>query len=74
MAVKKFFFLKKPFALGTFSSWLTWLWTIIQKNFQKKKKRSKIRNVAVKANTTIVLKFYFQNISSCEDTKLTLKN
>ena len=40
----------------------------------RKKKKCKIRNVTIKANTSIVLKFYFQNISSCEDTKLTLKN
>ena len=47
---------------------------ILHKKKKKKKKESKIRNVTIKANTTIVLKFYFQNISSCKDTKLTFKN
>ena len=41
---------------------------------KKKKQKSKIMNVTIKGNTTVVLKFYFQNISSCKDTKLTLKN
>ena len=47
---------------------------ILPKKKKEREKKKKEKNVTLKANTTIVLKFYFQNISSCEDTKLTLKN
>ena len=48
---------------------------ILQKKNKKiEKKKKKEKKVTLKTNTTIVLKFYFENISSCEDTKLTLKN
>ena len=61
---------------GHVPSWLTWTLNHLKSNdFAKKKKKNKRKKkVTLKTNTTIDLKFYFQNIFSCEDTKLTLKN